>query len=461
MEIALSGSNFLSFLLSRRAKTRRTKRVRFENKVSGSLFILLFRILPVDKSIINPQNSTVMFSIHIKGQRDPNQTDMVKLSLIFYKSGCIRSSKVICISGAYDEWDQKAERFLGKSPEYTAKNKLLQRERLKYLKVAEKWESEQKNWIAKELCHYYDQQEKSRNRYTTVSEMIDKIVNTLCRQERFKNSRVLMSESTAENYTYLKKALYRFIQCKYHRDFSKYMFRDIDEKFLRAFTLYEQQRGALSGNNGGIQQKLKTFRATCAKAKDEGIYGVNLAIFIPFKRRIKSRFTTPKALPHDTIQRIEQVDRSILKRQENLFLDLFLFSYYACGMSPIDICFLERDRIKGDTIVYERIKLDRVARVLLIDKAAEIIERYRTESYMNYVFPVFKWKKMDQAHMYATVSRVGGKVNSTLQKICDHLGIREKVYWSSARSSFISKMIDEGYHPLQVAEQVGNSPQTI
>ena len=113
-------------------------------------------------------------------------------------------------------------------------------------------------------------------------------------------------------------------------------------------------------------------------------------------------------------------------------------------MSPIDICFLERDRIKGDTIVYERIKLDRVARVLLIDKAAEIIERYRTESYMNYVFPVFKWKKMDQAHMYATVSRVGGKV-----------------YWSSARSSFISKMIDEGYHPLQVAEQVGNSPQTI
>ena len=75
-------------------------------------------------------------------------------------------------------------------------------------------------------------------------------------------------------------------------------------------------------------------------------------------------------------------------------------------------------------------KLDRVARVLLIDKAAEIIERYRTESYMNYVFPVFKWKKMDQAHMYATVSRVGGKVNSTLQKICDHLGIREKVYWA-------------------------------
>lgn len=402
-----------------------------------------------------------MFSIHIKGQRDPNQIDMVKLALIFYKSGCIRSSKVIYISGPYEDWDQRSERFLDKSPEHAAKNKLLQRELLKYLKVAERWESEKKNWIANELCHYYDEQEKSRNRYTTVSEMIDKIVDGLCRQERFKNSRVLMSESTADKYSYLKKALYRFAKAKFHRDFSKYMFRDIDEKFLRAFTVYEQQRGALSGNNGGIQVKLKVLRAVCAKAKDEGIYGVNLSIFAPFKRRVKSRFTTPKALPHDTIQRIEQVDRAILKRQEKIFLDLFLFSYYACGMSPIDVCYLERDRIKDGMIIYERIKLDRVARVVLIDKAAEIIERYRTESYMNYVFPVFKWKKMDQAHMYATVSRVSCKVNRTLQKICDHLGIREKVYWSSARSSFISKMIDEGYHPLQVAEQVGNSPQTI
>lgn len=402
-----------------------------------------------------------MFSIHIKGQRDPNQVDMVKLSLIFYRTGSIRSQKVIYISGPYEEWDHKSESFRSTSPEYAAKNRLLQQLRLKYLKVAEKWDAEKKNWIANELAHFYDEQEKSRNRYTTVSEMIDRIVEELCHQERFKNSQVLMSVTTAENYAYLKKALYRFAKAKFHRDFSKYMFRDIDEKFLRAFTVYEQQRGAPNGNNGGIQQKLKTLRAVCAKAKDEGIYGVNLSMFAPFKRRVKSQFITPKAVQHDTIQRIEQVDRSILKRQEKVFLDLFLFSYYACGMSPIDVCYLERDRIKDGMIVYERIKLDRVARVVLIDKAAELIERYRTESYMNYVFPVFKWKKMDQAHMYATVSRVSCKVNRTLQKICDHLGIREKVYWSSARSSFISKMIDEGYHPLQVAEQVGNSPQTI
>ena len=35
------------------------------------------------------------------------------------------------------------------------------------------------------------------------------------------------------------------------------------------------------------------------------------------------------------------------------------------------------------------------------------------------------------------------------------------MYWSSARASFITRMLDEGYHPFQVAEQAGNSPQTI
>lgn len=111
-----------------------------------------------------------MCSIHIKDQRDPNQIDMVKLSMIFYKSGCIRCSKVIYISSPYEEWNQRSESFQNTSPEYKAKNRLLQQERLKYLQVAEKWDAEKKNWIANELCHYYDEQEKSRNRYTTVGE---------------------------------------------------------------------------------------------------------------------------------------------------------------------------------------------------------------------------------------------------------------------------------------------------
>lgn len=59
------------------------------------------------------------------------------------------------------------------------------------------------------------------------------------------------------------------------------------------------------------------------------------------------------------------------------------------------------------------------------------------------------------------MKRINVKVNETLQKICDHCGIKSRVTWGTTRSSYISKMIDEGFHPLQVTEIAGNSPQTI
>lgn len=161
------------------------------------------------------------------------------------------------------------------------------------------------------------------------------------------------------------------------------------------------------------------------------------------------------------MQQIKSFDRTLLTKKEQLYLDLFLFSYYAGGMSAIDVCLLARNQIKDDQIIYERTKYDKQARVIIIDKAAEIIERYRTESYMNYVFPTIKRCNPTQFKLYGLVKRINAKVNETLRKIFDLCGIKSRVTWGTARSSYISKMIDEGFHPLQVAELAGNSPQTI
>lgn len=68
---------------------------------------------------------------------------------------------------------------------------------------------------------------------------------------------------------------------------------------------------------------------------------------------------------------------------------------------------------------------------------------------------------MLQQHMYDRVDNVNLSVRTTLKRICQELGIQERITWYSARGSFISRMIDEGYHPLQIAQQTGNSPSTI
>ena len=112
-----------------------------------------------------------MFTVNIKGRRDPRNIDLVKLDLIFYKRGYARVSKVLHITGLYREWDSKSQSFTG--ADTSEKNMLLRHERLKYLKVAEKWEYQGKDWIPVELSHYYDDDPRIRNRYITVAEMLD------------------------------------------------------------------------------------------------------------------------------------------------------------------------------------------------------------------------------------------------------------------------------------------------
>ena len=400
-----------------------------------------------------------MFTVNIKGKRDPKNIHFVKLEMVFYKRGYARVTKVINITGPYSEWSQKSQLFVGK--ESFEKNKFLQQQKLKYLKVGERWEAQGKDWIPVELSHYYDTDPNYRNKYIPISDVIEELAIKFDNQERYKNGRVLKSLSTSRKYRYLNTSLQQFTRSKYHRDFTKYWFRDLTQKFLQDFVVWVQIKAAKNGNTGDVSGKLRKLKAVCLYAKEQGVYNVNLNAFSSFKEKLKHRITTPKGVSPEVMQQIESFDRMLLTKKEQFYLDLFLFSYYAGGMSAIDVCLLTRDQIKNDQIIYERTKYDKQARVIIIDKAVEIIERYRTEAYMNYVFPTIKRCNLTQTKLYGRVKRINEKVNETLQKICDHCGIKSRVTWGTARSSYISKMIDEGFHPLQVAELAGNSPQTI
>lgn len=47
-----------------------------------------------------------MFTVNIKGKRDPKNIHFVKLEMVFYKRGYARVTKVINITGPYSEWSK-------------------------------------------------------------------------------------------------------------------------------------------------------------------------------------------------------------------------------------------------------------------------------------------------------------------------------------------------------------------
>ena len=98
-----------------------------------------------------------MYTINIRGKQNPKDTKMVKLEIIFFKTGYARVPKVINITGLLKDWDVKSQSFRVGSAEATTKNKLLFDLRTKYLHVADTWEMEGRNWSPVQLSHCFDE----------------------------------------------------------------------------------------------------------------------------------------------------------------------------------------------------------------------------------------------------------------------------------------------------------------
>ena len=171
--------------------------------------------------------------------------------------------------------------------------------------------------------------------------------------------------------------------------------------------------------------------------------------------------STSRAVPETVIAKIANVDRTLFTKKEQLHLDLFLFSYYTGGMANVDVCNLTWDLVQKDRIVYERIKFPKTAKPELLSKAKAIMNKYRGQSYGNYVFPVFTHKHTTTSKKTTRVKQISTRLSQTLTKACKILRIKENITWYSARGSFISKMVDAGNNPYVIAEMTGNSPLTI
>ena len=404
-----------------------------------------------------------MYTINIRGKQNPKDTKMVKLEIIFFKTGYARVPKVINITGLLKDWDVKSQSFRVGSAEATTKNKLLFDLRTKYLHVADTWEMEGRNWSPVQLSHCFDEIKaaKPEVKVKSVQQMIDYLEETFKNKKRIKNGQIVDSTTNAKRYVYLKRELQAFTKEKYEKAFSSYFFTDITEEFLLDFAFWLKERGIRNGNKAGLTHKLRLLRAVCRQAEKKEMYGVNMDNFLCLGDDINWPETTSRAVPETVIAKIANVDRTLFTKKEQLHLDLFLFSYYTGGMANVDVCHLTWDCIKEDKIIYERMKFPKQAKQLLIEKAKKIIEKYRGTGFENYIFPVFTHKHKTDMQRTKRISNLTVKMTLTLAKACRLLKIKDKLTWYSARASFITRMVDQGYSPYVVAEMAGNSPMVI
>lgn len=407
-------------------------------------------------------------TITFKGRKDSQDPKMVKLEMIFYKTGYTRIPRVVNITGAYKHWSNETQSFASATSEYLKKNQLLLDLKGKYMSVAEQWEKDRHNFSVLQWADCFKPKEedkaKQESKVLTVLQLIDARIDYFNNHEKFKNGKLVKSIGTASMYKQLRTSLSTFTQKQYNKDLSRFYFTDITQKFLLEYIVYLERRGIENGNRAGLRQFLRIFRALVNYAKDElHMYGANPAIFEAATEKMAWGQFESKAVNPNIIRRMEFMDRSLFTEQEQLCLDLFLFSFYSGGMANVDVVNLTWDMIneKEGMIVYERTKFPKLAKPLLIDRLIEILNKYRGKGIDNYVFPVYTEKHVTDKQKVGRRNSFSSLVSETLDKVCEILGIDEKMTWYTARGTFISSELDAGTPITHVAEMAGNSARTI
>lgn len=203
-------------------------------------------------------------------------------------------------------------------------------------------------------------------------------------QKEILNKRKSHSYSTSRNY---RTALNSFMKFLDGRDIS---FCKIDS------LLMEEYQKWLKNNNvslNTISCYMRSLRAIYNRAVDNG----QAVQQYPFKKVFTGiEKSCKRSISKEDIYRL----RSLKLRPGSyvcLVRDIFLFSFYACGIPFVDIAHLKKSQISKGYLTYTRQKTRQKIRILLEPCMTEILDKYMSED-REYIFPIINSQDKEIAY---------------------------------------------------------------
>lgn len=148
---------------------------------------------------------------------------------------------------------------------------------------------------------------------------------------------------------------------------------------------FEEYLHAAQLEQNTITFYMRNLRSIYNKARRMGLVEKTGNPFEEVSFRIDK--TRKRAISPETLRRIAEADF-----KTNIWLaqarDLFLFSFYARGMSFVDMAYLSQQAIQAGTLYYTRSKTGQVISVRITPPLQKLIDRYATCS--PWVLPIMK-----------------------------------------------------------------------
>lgn len=197
---------------------------------------------------------------------------------------------------------------------------------------------------------------------------------------------------------------------------------------------------------------MRNLRAIYQRAVEEGL----VADKRPFTKVYSGVDKTRKrAITAQDLRRIKQLD---LSQQPSLEFarDLFLFQFYCMGISFVDVAYLRKTAIKGDTLSYRRQKTRQSITVPLSQPILNLISRYNNPD-TPYLLPIITTPGTDERKQYQTALH---RINSQLKRIAKLSGIEANISTYTSRHSWASIAQEQGVPIHTISDALGHDSVT-
>jgi len=303
------------------------------------------------------------------------------------------------------------------------------------------------NYIKEELESIRDSLE-SRGEYTT-SELVQAYKNRNDMSCFFTYAGCRINEltasgrdGTAANY---RSAVNAFEHYLGSRDLSV---DDLTQKTVEAF-IDSQTRQGNSPNTAAFY--VKQLRAIYNKAYDEGYVS---STHNPFHRiKLKGCKTPKRAIAKKEINRICGADLKGRHRHLELSRDLFMFSLYTRGMAFVDMCYLKKENIHGNMLVYRRRKTGQWLQIRIEAPLKELLRKYY-DANSPYLLPMLRDDDSYKGYRY-----IQRRLNKRIREIGDLLEFNFPLTFYVARHTWATLAHESGIAMSVISEGMGHGSE--
>lgn len=248
-------------------------------------------------------------------------------------------------------------------------------------------------------------------RYTTVFNFMNAIVNNQHERGRWR---------TAETY---KSTLSSFRRFRNDRDI---LLAHITPAVIEAYEMFLKTSG-LKMNT--ISFYMRILRAAYNRAVKEGLTQDSK----PFRNVYTGIGKTQKRAVSLHMIHIMK-DLRLNLPSARMARDMFLFSFYTRGMSFVDMAFLKKTDLQGETLIYKRKKTGQTLKIKWEQCMQDIIDRHGTGA-GPYLLPIINKTDGTETRQYRTRQ---SEINRHLKNIGQMLELEENLTMYVARHSWAS-----------------------